>query len=49
MVLGCFAWSGVGNLVKIDSIMTADIYTDILNKNLEESVLKVGLENDFIF
>ena len=49
MVWGCFAWSGVGNLVKIDGIMTADSYITILNENLEESLLKTGLENKFIF
>lgn len=46
---GCFAWFGQGNLVKINGIMTADGYIDILNENLEESVLKIDLENDFIF
>lgn len=49
LVWGCFAWSGVGNLVPINGIMTADVYIDIINENLEESLLKVGLENDFIF
>lgn len=49
LVWGCFAWSGLGNLVKIDGIMTADICIDILNENLEESLLKVGLEDKFIF
>lgn len=49
MIWGCFAWSGVGNLVHIESTMTAEKYIDILCENLEESVLKLGLENDFIF
>jgi len=49
MVWGCFAWSGLGNLVDINGIMTADVYINILNENLEESLLKVGLEDDFIF
>lgn len=49
MVWGCFAWSGLGNLIKIDGIMTADVYIDILNENLEESLLKVGLEDNYIF
>jgi len=39
MIWGCFAWSGVGNLVKITSILTADIYIDILRENLEASLL----------
>lgn len=29
--------------------MTADVYIDIINENLEESLLKLGLENNFIF
>lgn len=49
MVWGCFAWSGVGNLVHIDGIMIAEKYIDILNENLEESILKLGLENGFTF
>lgn len=49
MVWGCFAWSGVGNLVKIEGIMTADVYIDILNENLEESVLKTDLEGRYTF
>jgi len=48
MVWGYFAWSGLGNLVKIDGIMTADKYIDILHK-VWKSLLKVGLEDDFIF
>lgn len=49
MVWGCFAWSGVGNLEKIDGIMTADSYIAILKRNLKESARKVGLEKKFIF
>lgn len=49
MVWGCFSWAGTGNLVKIDDIMTAEVYIDIINKNLEESLLKLELENNFIF
>jgi len=49
IVWGCFAWSGLRNLVDINGIMTADVYINILNENLEESLLKVGLEDDFIF
>jgi len=48
MVWGCFAWSGLGNLVKIEGFMTADKYIDILQENLEESLLKVDLRNDFV-
>jgi len=49
MVWGCFSWAGVGNLVKIDGIMTADVYIDIINENLEESLLKLGIEDNYIF
>ena len=49
MVWGCVAWSGVGEMLQIDGTMTADKYIDILVENLEVSLLKVGLENDFIF
>lgn len=49
MIWGCFAWSGVGNLVKIDGTLTADKYIDILSENLEISSLRIGLEDDFVF
>lgn len=49
MVWGCFSWAGVGALVKIDGIMTADSYIDILRENLEVSLVKTGLENKFVF
>lgn len=49
MVWGCFSWFGVGNLVLINGIMTAEGYIDILNENLEESLLKMELEDNYIF
>lgn len=49
MVWGSFAWSGVGSLVHIKGIMTADVYVDLLNENLEVSLLKTGLETNYIF
>lgn len=49
MVWECFSWAGTGKLAKINGIMTADTYIDIINENLEESLLKLGLEDDFIF
>lgn len=49
MVWGCFAWAGVGNLVRINGIMTADAYIDIINENLRESVAISGVGKDFIF
>lgn len=49
MVWGCFSWAGVGNLTQVNGIMTADVYIDILCENLEESMLKMGLENNYTF
>lgn len=49
MVWGCFSWFGVGNLAVINGIMTADGYIDVLNENLEESLLKMGLEEKYTF
>lgn len=48
MVWGCFSWEGVGQLVKIDGIMTADTYINILRENLEVSLIRLGLEDNFI-
>ena len=45
MVWGCFTWSGISNLAQIEGIMTAEGYID----NSEESLLKLDLENNFIF
>lgn len=47
MIWGCFSQAGVGNLIKINGIMTTDVYIDVINENLEESLLKIGLENNF--
>lgn len=49
MVWGAFAWSGVGSLAHIKGIMTADVYIDLLSENLEVSLLKTGLESNYIF
>lgn len=49
MVWGCFSWQGVGQLVQINEIMTADTYINILNEHLEISLLKLNLQNNFIF
>lgn len=46
MVWGCSSWAGIGNFVNVDGIMTADVYIDIINENLEESLLKFGLEDN---
>ncbi|EFN62869.1 Transposable element Tc1 transposase, partial [Camponotus floridanus] len=34
MVWGCFTWSGIGNLTRIESIMMAEKYIDVLCENL---------------
>lgn len=49
MIWACFSSYGVGNLVPIEGIMTADTYIDILNENLEESVLKMDLDEEWMF
>lgn len=48
MVWGCFSFSGVGNLVKINGKMTGAHYVSILNENLNESARKMNLDR-FIF
>ncbi len=49
MVWGCFAASGVGSLVFIDGIMNADMYIEILKKNLHSSAEKLGIRRTFHF
>ena len=49
IVWGCFSRSGVGNLCFIEDIIDRFIYRDILQKNLLQSVKKLGLKNAFIF
>ncbi|CAF1538257.1 unnamed protein product [Adineta ricciae] len=46
---GCFSSCGVGNLVFIDGNMTGEMYRDILDKNLLQSVRKLGLDNQWMF
>ena len=48
MLWGCFSWNGVGSLVQIERTMNTDKYVEIINENLEEAVLKLGLEEEFI-
>lgn len=36
-------------MIKIDGIITADTYINILSENLEVSLIRLGLENNFIF
>ena len=44
MLWGCFSWNGVGSLVQTEGTMNADKYIETINENLEEAVLKLGLE-----
>ena len=46
MLQGCFSWNGVGSLVQIEGITNADKYIEIICENLEETVLKMGLEEE---
>ena len=49
MIWWYFSWGGVGSLVKIDGIMTTDSYINILQENLEVSLIQTGLEEKFVF
>ena len=46
---GCFSLSVVGNLVFIDGNMTAELYRDILQKNLQQSAKKLKMGNTWWF
>ncbi|CAK9818979.1 Transposable element Tcb1 transposase [Anthophora quadrimaculata] len=48
MVWGCVSWHGVGNLALIHGIITVDKYVDILTENLEESTLKMNLDEEWM-
>ena len=43
MCWGCISSSGVGNIVFIDGNMTGEVYRDILQRTLFESVKKLNL------
>ncbi|CAF5223009.1 unnamed protein product, partial [Rotaria magnacalcarata] len=45
---GCFSSCGVGNLAFIDGNMTGEVYRDILQKNLFESVKKLNLGREWV-
>jgi len=49
MVWGCCNSNGVGKLVQIDGIMTGATYVNILEDNLFESAVMLGLDRSFIF
>lgn len=49
MVWGSMASNGVGNLEFIDVKMNAEVYVDILNRNMKSSAQKLGLGRRYIF
>ncbi|CAK9820145.1 Transposable element Tc1 transposase [Anthophora quadrimaculata] len=49
MVWGCMAASGVGNLVFIDGLMDKYKYKSILEQNLQESAVKLGMQGNYYF
>lgn len=49
MVWGCFSWFGIGNLHKINGIMDARYYVNMLAHNLKASACKMNIANQFIF
>ncbi|GFV91239.1 transposable element Tcb1 transposase [Trichonephila clavipes] len=49
MIWGCMASKGVGNLCFIDGLMTARTYTDVLQDNLPQSAIKLGISNSYYF
>ena len=49
MILDFMAWSGVGNFEFVDGIMIKDIYIGILQRNLPDSVGKLGLGRRYTF
>ena len=42
----CFSSSGVGNLAFIDGNMSGELYRDILQKNLLQSVKNLDMDKD---
>lgn len=49
MVWGCFSWFGQGNFTKINGIMDARYYINILAHNLKDSARKMNIADQFIF
>ena len=49
LVWGCFSYSGIGNLVEINGIMTGLGYLDIIKDNLQVSAEKMNIGDNFIF
>jgi DDE superfamily endonuclease len=49
IVWASMSWSGVGNLVIIDEIMTKEVYVRILEESLKDSARKSGLGRSCLF
>jgi transposase len=50
MVWGCMLWDGVGYACKIDGKMDGDLYIEILEEDLQESISYYGKSiGDVIF
>jgi transposase len=49
MLWGCMAWNGVGKLEFIDETMNANLYKNILKRNLKSSAKKLSQGNTFLF
>ena len=49
MLWGCMAWNGVGKLEFTDETMNADLYNNILKRNLKSSAKSLRLGNSFLF
>lgn len=48
MLWGCFSSKGVGKISFIDGKMTSLVYTRILDENLDDSAVQLGM-SDYIF
>ena len=44
MVWGCMSWAGVGNLYRIDGIMNSQVYLDILDSQLLDTIGRQDLD-----
>ena len=44
MVWGCMSWAGVGNLYRIDGIMNSQVYLDILDLQLLDTIGRQDLD-----
>jgi hypothetical protein len=49
VVWGCMDYAGVGELAIVEGIMNAKGYVNILRGNLKKSVLKLGIQDLYLF